>query len=463
MRFPFAPLLTSLFMGSVLLSGAALGADLAPDVTAKIDAAVTQALADTGTPAASIAVVRDGAIAYVHAYGQARREPAVAATPAQRFAIGSVSKQFTAAALMLLVEDGTLSLDDTVGKFIPNLTDGDRITIRQVLSHTAGYRDFWPQDYVPAMMEKPITTDGIFDRWARVPLDFQPGESWQYSNTGFTIAARIVEKASGKPFFTFLNERVLKPLGLDAADIDQGPLGPKDAAGYTRFALGQPRPAPKEAAGWLVGAAQLALTPQDLARWDIALMQRKLLKPESWAAMETSVRLNNGQDTRYGLGLTVTSDGAARLLRHGGEVSGFLAENRVWPDLGMAIVVLVNSDYGDPAAIAQKISAALPLSTQPSATETATARAFLEGLAQGRADTAHLTANGAAYFSPAALADYAATLGPLGALKDVKPIARRLRGGFTEEIYQAAFASRSVRIVARADAGRYEQFMIYVD
>ncbi|WP_044558994.1 serine hydrolase [Azospirillum sp. B4] len=456
-------LLAALVTGSLLLSGAARGADLSADLAAKVDAAVTQALAETGTPAASIAVVRDGAIAYVHAYGQARRDPAVAATPAQRFAIGSVSKQFTAAAVMLLAEDGALSLDDTVGKFIPNLTDGDRITIRQVLSHTAGYRDFWPQDYVPAFMEKPITADGIFDRWARVPLDFQPGEAWQYSNTGFTIAARIVEKASGQPFFTFLANRVLKPLGLDAADIDQGPLGPKDAAGYTRYALGQPRPAPKEAPGWLMGAAQLALTPRDLARWDIALMERKLLKPESWRAMETSVRLNNGQDARYGLGLTVTSDGAARLLRHGGEVSGFLAENRVWPDLGAAIVVLVNSDYGDPGAIAQKIGAILPLSTQPSAAETATARAFLEGLAHGQADLAHLTADGAAYFTPAAVADYAATLGPLGPLTAIKPLARHLRGGLTEEIYQATFASRTVRIVARADAGRYEQFMVYVD
>ncbi|MBB6253781.1 serine hydrolase domain-containing protein [Nitrospirillum iridis] len=459
-------LLVALVTGSLLLSPVALAADtgtLAPDLAAKVDAAVTQVLADTGTPGASIAVVRDGKLAYVHAYGQARRDPAVAATPAQRFAIGSVSKQFTAAAILLLAEDGALSLDDPVGKFIPNLTDGDRITIRQVLSHTAGYRDFWPQDYVPAFMEKPTTADGIFDRWARVPLDFQPGAAWQYSNTGFTIAARIVEKASGQPFFTFLNARVLKPLGLDAADIDHGPLGAKDAAGYTRYALGQPRPAPKEAPGWLMGAAQLALTPQDLARWDLALMEQRLLKPDSWRAMETSVRLSNGQDARYGLGLTVTADGGARLLRHGGEVSGFLAENRVWPDLGAAIVVLVNSDYGDPGGIAQKIGAVLPLSTQPSAEETAAARAFLEGLAQGHADTRQLTADGAAYFSPAALADHAATLAPLGPLTGFKGVARHLRGGLTEEIYQAAFASRTVRVVARADAGRYEQFMIYVD
>ncbi|MDE1150167.1 MAG: serine hydrolase [Azospirillaceae bacterium] len=436
---------------------------LSPDLAAKVDTAVTEALAASGTPAASIAVVRDGRVVYAHAYGQARRDPDVAATTAQRFAIGSVSKQFTVAAILLLAEEGKLSLDDTVGKWIPDLTDGDRITVRQILSHTAGYRDFWPQDYVPAFMEKPITADGIFDRWARVPLDFQPGEAWQYSNTGFTIAARIVEKTAGQPFFTFLTSRVLKPLGLDAADIDASPLGPHDAAGYTRYALGQPRPAPKEAPGWLMGAAQLALTPQDLARWDIAMMEGRLLKPESWRTMQTSVRLNNGQDARYGLGLTVTPDGSFRMVRHGGEVSGFLAENRVWPDLGAAVVVLVNSDYGDPASIAQKITALMPLSTQPTAVETAAASTFLAGLAKGHADAGHLTPDGAAYFTPAVVADYAASLGPLGPLTALKPLSRRLRGGFTEEIYLAAFGQKSLRVVARASEGKYEQFMAYPD
>ena len=113
--------------------------------------------------------------------------------------IGSISKQFTAAAILLLAEQGKVSLDDPVSKFVPNLTRGDKVTIRQLLSHTSGYQDYWPQDYVPPFMLQPVTADKILDLWARKALDFDPGTQWQYSNTNFVIAGLIVEKASGEP------------------------------------------------------------------------------------------------------------------------------------------------------------------------------------------------------------------------------------------------------------------------
>src|SRR6185369_1770528 len=157
--------------------------------------------------------------------------------------------------------DGKLSLDDKVGKWIPGLTAGDRITIRQLLSHTSGYRDFWPQDFIPPYMQRPATPQQILDRFARTPLDFQPGEQWQYSNTGFVAAGLIVEKASGQPLMDFMQARIFRPLGMTSAmDIDAGPLPTADAQGYTRYALGPVRPAPKEGAGWLFGAGHLAMT-----------------------------------------------------------------------------------------------------------------------------------------------------------------------------------------------------------
>src|ERR1044071_8568320 len=165
-------------------------ADLSPELRSKIDKLATDALAQSGVPSASIAVVRDGKIIYLNAYGSARLEPKTPATSAMRYSIGSVSKQFTAAAILLLQEQGKLSLDDKVAKFIPDLTRGNEVTIRQLLSHTSGYQDYWPQDYVMPGMLKPTDAQQIMDTWGKKPLDFDPGTKWQYSNTNYVIADR---------------------------------------------------------------------------------------------------------------------------------------------------------------------------------------------------------------------------------------------------------------------------------
>ena len=170
--------LVFLFTASLALARPA--AALTPEVTGKIDAIVREVLAATGEPSASIAVVQDGRIAYLHAYGNAQLVPRRPAQPGMRYAIGSVSKQFTAAAILILTEQGKLSLDDPVSRFIPDLTRAKDIKIRQLLSHTSGYQDYWPQDYVPPFMLKPISADQLLDRWARKPLDFDPGTDWQY-------------------------------------------------------------------------------------------------------------------------------------------------------------------------------------------------------------------------------------------------------------------------------------------
>src|SRR5689334_6613736 len=199
--------------------------ELSPELRARIDRLATDALAESGVPSASIAVVRDGKIVYLNAYGSARLEPKTPATSAMRYSIGSISKQFTAAAMLLLQEEGKLSLDDKVAKFIPDLTRANEVTIRQLLSHTSGYQDYWPQDYVMPMMLQPVTAAKILDMWARKPLDFDPGTKWQYSNTNYVIAGVIIEKASGKPMLEFLRERVFVPLGMKSVtDIDQSRL-----------------------------------------------------------------------------------------------------------------------------------------------------------------------------------------------------------------------------------------------
>ena len=243
-----------------------------------------------------------------------------------RYSIGSISKQFTATAVLLLAEQGKLSLDDPVSRFVPNLTRGSEVTIRELLSHTSGYQDYWPQDYVPPFMLQPVTADKILDLWARKPLDFDPGREWQYSNTNFVIAGLIVEKASGEPLLQFLSEHIFVPLGMKSVmNIDQNRLTETDATGYLRYALGPPRLAPKEGKGWLFAAGELAMPAEDLARWDISMIDQTVLKPASYAQMETEVQLKNGLGTHYGLGVHVGQQFGQRQIDHGGEVSGFTA------------------------------------------------------------------------------------------------------------------------------------------
>src|SRR5216110_1726658 len=162
----------------VVVANANAQTQLSADLIEKIDKVAIDTLARTGVPSASIAVVKDGQIAYVKAYGDARLEPKTPASTTMRYSIGSISKQFTAAAILLLQEEGKLSLDDKVAKFIPDLTRAGEVTIRQLLSHTSGYQDYWPQDYVMPMMLEPVTAQKIMETWAKKPLDFEPGTKW---------------------------------------------------------------------------------------------------------------------------------------------------------------------------------------------------------------------------------------------------------------------------------------------
>src|SRR5579871_3146193 len=297
---------------------------LAPEQQQKIDSAVQAELRKTGVPSASVAVVQNGRIAYLHAFGAARLEPRTAALSGMRYSIGSISKQFTAAALLLLQEQGKLSLDDKVSKFIPNLTRANEVSIRQLLSHTSGYQDYWPQDYVLPMMLQPTTANRILDLWALKPLDFDPGTRWQYSNTNYVIAGVIAEKASGMPLLDFLHKNIFDPLGMTSVtNTDQEKLGDADATGYMRYALGPLRLSPKEGSGWLFAAGELAMTASDLAKWDLSIINQKVLKPSSYKEFETEVRLSNGAGTEYGLGIEVTMESGRRVLWHDGEVSGY--------------------------------------------------------------------------------------------------------------------------------------------
>jgi D-alanyl-D-alanine carboxypeptidase len=428
----------------------------------KVDAIVRKALTDTGVPSASIAIVQGGAITYLQAYGDGRIDPRTHAVPSMRYSIGSISKQFTAAAVLLLAEQGKLSLDDPVSRFVPNLTRGKEVTIRQLLSHTSGYQDYWPQDYVPPFMLQPITADMILDRWARKPLDFDPGSKWQYSNTNFVIAGLIAEKASGEPLLQFLSEHIFAPLGMKSViNIDQNRLTETDATGYLRYGIGPSRLAPKEGKGWLFAAGELAMPAEDLARWDISMIRQTVLQSASYAQMEREVLLNNGLGTRYGLGVSVRQESGQRAIEHGGEVSGFTAHNVIFPDARMAVVVLVNEDsVGASSDIARDI-AALLFREADAGKQEEQAREILSALQQGKINRALFTDNCNSYFTEQALKDFAGSLGPLGLPSEFAQTSKQERGGMTFRLFEVHFPRKTVEVWERImPDGKIEQYQV---
>jgi CubicO group peptidase (beta-lactamase class C family) len=354
-----------------------------------------------------------------------------------------------------------------VSRWFPDLTRASDVSLRQLLSMTSGYQDYWPQDYVMPPMLRPVTATAIVDDWAKKPLDFEPGSKWQYSNTNYVIAGMIVEKVAGMPLVDFLRQHVFTPLQMNSVFIsDEGALGPTDPERYERYGLGPPRVAPKEGRGWMFAAGELAMTASDLARWDISVIDRSILTPASYHEQQTSLLLKDGRATGYGLGVYVGQLLGHRMISHGGEVSGFCTQNEIFPDDGMAIVVYANLFATDVQAdVANRIATLLFTATDAeSGKAAAEARAIFTDLQHGTVDRSRFTANANAYFSQVALADFKASLGTCGAVTDVTQTSRSLRGGMTYRSFHIQCGSRgySVSSFVLPD-GKWEQYIVTAD
>jgi len=458
------PLLCLLFVASVTASA---HAQLPAATRSAIDDGVQKLLADTGCPSASIAIVKDGTIAYERAYGDARLEPRTAAEPGMRYKIGSNSKQITAAAILLLAEDGKLSLDDPVSRFIPNLTRGGDVTIRQLLSHTSGYQDYYPLDYIAPFMTRPTAPQGILDVWARKALDFEPGTQWQYSNTNYTIAGLIVEKLAGKPLVEYLRQRVFGPLKMTSVvDVDREPWSDRDPVGYTRFALGPLRSSTPEGQGWAYAAGELAMTAHDLALWDISLMNGTVLTPSSIAALTTEVKLKNGSGTGYALGLDVSNASGRRKWAHTGGMSGFLSANFTRPDDRIAVTVLTNGEtlaYGRIARMIENLLVAPP--EDPRAAQALElARKVFRELQQGNLDRSSLTSDLDSYFTARALADFESSLKILGEPTVFRQTSARERGGMTARGFQIRAGGKALVLSTFfTPDGKLAQYLVSTD
>jgi len=429
-----------------------------------LDSLVRGYVAEKHLVGLSVGVAQDDSIIFARGYGVASLEDHSPVTPWTKFAIGSVTKQFTCAAALLLQETGRISMDDPVAKYFPKLTQAKEITLLDLGNHVSGYRDYYPLDFVDREMAQQTTLDSVIAEYATRPLDFQPGTRWSYSNTNFLILGRVVEKVSGVPFGTFLGQHILGPLSLRATVYDPAPGGPAMASGYTSFALGAPAFTAPEATGWLGMAGGLWSTPSDLLTWDLALVDGKVLDHDSYRTLTTPRRLLDGRSTGYGCGEGVSDRGEAVVLTHGGAVSGFTAQNTVVPATRSAIVLLANADFASLGELNRAILAKLmPHVNVPvihGAPAPVTAAAFLTQLQRGQVDRAALGEDFSAFLTPERLA--AAKKSLTGRISEVQVTGTAERGGM--EVAYVGFktgARAAEALMYRTPDGRIQEFLIY--
>ncbi|KQP40655.1 hypothetical protein ASF49_20600 [Methylobacterium sp. Leaf104] len=341
------------------------------DLAGRADALV-RPYARAGIFSGAVIVARDGAVLFRRAYGAAQREWSVPNTPETRFRIASLTKQFTAAAILKLQEAGRLGLADPAAHHMPGLpATWAPITLRMLLDHTAGLPNVTALPDFPTTIARAARTPmEVVGRLFREALLFPAGTAQEYSNTGYILLAAIIERITGAPFADALRSLVLAPAGLaETGDADPDTVVQQRAAGYHRVA-GQWRNAPPVVPAAALGAGGLVSTLDDLVAWDAALLSGRVLRPASVAEM---VR-DGGHG--YGLGLYVGQAYGERLLSHGGFLNGFSAIKDTYPDLGLSIVVLGNTETGPAQTLSRRLGA-LVLG-RPEATEIAVPAAVLD-------------------------------------------------------------------------------------
>jgi CubicO group peptidase (beta-lactamase class C family) len=318
-------------------------------------------------------------------------------------------------------------------------------------------------------MMKPTNPQQILEVWGKKPLDFEPGTEWQYSNTNYVIAGRIAEIAGGKPLIEQLQERIFRPLKMTGVfNSDASRLPANDPTGYYQHALGPLRPAPLEGQGWMFAAGELAMPASDLALWNISLMNRTLLSPASYDEMFTEVKLKDGKGSGYGLGVFVGKQEEHRTISHGGEVSGFVSQNVVYPDDKIAVTVLTNEDASRAAGvlagkIAPLVLGGVSAASADSAAAAAEKRALgiFTGLQNGKLDRSQLTAFCDAYFTPEAVKDFSSSLKPLGVPSSFKQAVEEKRGGMTFRVFNVGCSGKQVRVtVYEMPDGKLEQYLV---
>ena len=338
--------------------------DTTSSIDSTIDALVTKEMSDQHIPGLALGIYCDGKPIKTQGYGLANIELSVPATQYTIFQTGSVGKQFTAAAIMMLVESNKIRLDDPISKYLPHTPAAWRaVTIRHLLTHTSGIADYTDDEYTKSSLinlRADYTEDQLYEKLIRLPLKFQPGEKWSYSNTGYVLLGFIIHKVTGEFYGDFLRQRIFKPLDMQTTRIiSERDIIRNRAAGY-ELVKGQIKNQ-QWVSPTLNTTADGALYTNvlDLARWDAALYTEKLLTKSSLRQMFTPVALNDGKHAPYGFGWEVPSpQNSHRLVEHDGAWQGFTMVICRYLDDRLTVVVMTNLDasHSDPSKIAHSLA-----------------------------------------------------------------------------------------------------------
>ena len=305
-------------------------------------------------PGLTLKIIRDGRAIKTAAYGLANIELRVPAKPETVFEIGSVTKQFTAAGILLLAQEGKLSVDDKISRHLKDTPEAwANVTIRLLLTHTSGIKSYTGLDGF--QLWRHLTQDQFIKAIGKEPMEFQPGDSWKYCNTGFSLVGYIIENVSGENYWDFMGERVFKPLGMQATTNRRPSLiVPNRAAGYEQ--TNQVWINRDSDLTDVFSAGAIVSTVGDLAKWNAALDGDRLLHAAGKAEMWTPVKLNDGRARTYGFGWNVDAVEGHKNIGHGGSTSGFSASIQRFPDDRLAVIILTNTDEEIATTLAKKVA-----------------------------------------------------------------------------------------------------------
>jgi len=343
---------------------------LTPIVEAKIDAAAKQDVDSGRVAGAAVAVLRNGKLVFAKGYGRANLELAAPVNARTVFRIGSLTKQFTAAGVLLLAEQGKLNIDDKLSLYLPDFPRANEVTLRDLLDHTSGIHNFTEGPVINKISTSGATVEELVtDIASQSPLyDFEPGKGWWYSNSNYALLGAVIEKVSGESWGAFMKAEIFDKLGMaDTAADDARDVVPGRASGYTLIGgtAGKFRNADFTDMSVPYAAGALRSTAEDMARWNAALFGGKLLKPQSLKEMLAPGRLRNGAENQtaiawpgakafpppagfvpgpYAFGLEHHSQDARRIIGHDGSIAGFDAVMQNYIDEGLTIIVLTNTN-----------------------------------------------------------------------------------------------------------------------
>lgn len=311
-------------------------------------------------PGATVIVVKDGKTVFRKAYGAANLDSKTALTPGTVLRLGSITKQFTAVAILMLADESKLALNDPVTRFFPDYpTGGKVITVEHLLTHTSGIASFTGKpDYV-ANMAKDVRVGQMIDSFKNDPLEFEPGTEYRYNNSGYFLLGAIIEQVSGQTYASFLEQRIFTPLGMKDTAYEGSERGKAPrAVGYTATEKTYVPSAPLSMSQPYAAGA-LVSTVDDLAKWDAAIAAGKLLKPASWKLAFTPYMLTPQKSAEYGYGWHVGTLQGAPVIDHGGGINGFRTYALRLPQQKIFVAVLANADSGnaDPGVLAKKAAA----------------------------------------------------------------------------------------------------------